>query len=178
LRIISGNFKGRTIKAPLSITARPTTDFAKTGLFNILNSKIYFEDLKVLDLFAGIGSISLEMQSRGVISVICVDEDPKCTKFIEQTAKDLEMNNLMVSKQDAFKYVKFCNQKFDLIFMDPPYELEAALDLPIEIFHKELLNPNGWLIQEHQAKTKIKPHPSFVETRKYGNVAFSFYQNL
>ncbi len=178
-RIISGKSKGRRIKAPDNFEVRPTTDYAKEGLFNILGNQYNFSEDYILDLFAGIGSISLEFCSRGAQSVIAVDNNYKHCKFIEKTRDELGYENeLEVVKSNVFEYLKNTSQTFDLIFADPPYDLreEQYENLHQLIFERELLNENGVFILEHSSKAKFEELPYFQSSRKYGNVSFSFFE--
>jgi 16S rRNA (guanine(966)-N(2))-methyltransferase RsmD len=176
MRIISGSLKGRRIQAP-SLPVRPTTDFAKESLFNVLNNRVDFDELNVLDLFAGIGSISYEFASRGA-SVLAVEINPKCADFIKQTVEHLHIENFHIMRTDAFAYIAKTRQTFDLIFADPPYDLPTMDLLPSLIFEYNLLNPNGIFILEHSEKQDYSNVPQFLELRKYGKVHFSFFQNV
>ncbi len=175
MRIISGTYKGRRISAPTNITARPTTDFAKEGLFNLLNNKIDFEDIEVLDLFAGTGSIGFEFISRGCSNAISVEQNDRHCAFIRKTCNELNINNLSLIKSDVFRFINSCHSKFDVIFADPPYELNQLIEIPDLIFKKELLKSEGILILEHSAKDDFSAHPKFESHRNYGNVNFSFF---
>ena len=176
MRIISGRYKGKTIVAPSNLPVRPTTDFAKTGLFNILNNELDFEKCRLLDLFAGTGNISYEFFSRGCNDVTCVDADMHCTRFIMHTLEKLGCYNSDVIKSDALKYLQMCRDKYDVIFADPPYDYKLYEKIPHHVFENELLNANGLLILEHASDRKIEFENHFRETRKYGHVAFTFYQ--
>ena len=176
MRIIGGKFKSKRFKAPKSTTARPTTDFAKEALFNILNNDYDIEDLVVLDLFAGIGSISLEFASRGAQDITVVEKDRYHTKFINKMVEELDLfDSVHTIQLDVFKYLKTCNRKFNLIFADPPYDLESGFEVPTLIFEKELLLPGGTLVYEHHKHVVPVDNEYFVETRNYGNLSFSFY---
>ncbi|MDD3077703.1 MAG: 16S rRNA (guanine(966)-N(2))-methyltransferase RsmD [Paludibacter sp.] len=175
MRIISGKFKGRRISAPSNITARPTTDFAKEGLFNLLNNRIDFEDIDVLDLFAGTGGISLEFISRGCNSSTSIEINERHCSFIRKTCKELDVNNLNLIKSDVFTFINNCHVKFDSIFADPPYQLESLEQIPDLIFKNNLLKPSGLFILEHSAKNDFSSHPNFDAHRKYGNVNFTFF---
>ena len=175
MRIVSGSLKGRRIQAPTNLPVRPTTDFAKESLFNVLNNHVDFDDLNVLDLFAGIGGISYEFASRGA-SVLSVEINPKCADFIKQTAEHLHIKNLTVMRTDVFAYIAKTRQTFDLIFADPPYELPTIDLLPSLIFEYKLLNPNGLFVLEHSEKHNYSGVPQFLELRKYGKVHFSFFR--
>ncbi|MBA2612615.1 MAG: RsmD family RNA methyltransferase [Bacteroidetes bacterium] len=176
MRIINGTHKGRVVKVPKDLPVRPTTDFAKEGLFNILNNKINYEETKVLDLFSGTGHISLEFASRGSRSILSVDKHFKCVGFLKATSKELKFE-IDTIKSDVFDFLKKCNQKFDLIFADPPYEMENIPTIHQLVFDKQLLNENGILIIEHGPRTNLETLPGFVQKRSYGNVNFSFFEN-
>lgn len=176
MRIISGKFKARRIQVPNNISARPTTDFAKEGLFNLLNNQIDFEGIEVLDLFAGTGSISLEFVSRDALQVVSVENNRTQSQFIEKICKQLSVSNLKVVKWDVFKYIATLQQRFDVVFADPPYELERLPEIPDLIFQQQILKENGLLILEHSAKNSFETHPHFSFHRNYGNVNFSFFE--
>ncbi|MFV0390757.1 MAG: 16S rRNA (guanine(966)-N(2))-methyltransferase RsmD [Paludibacteraceae bacterium] len=176
MRIISGKYKARRIDVPHNITARPTTDFAKEGLFNVLNNQIDFEGIDVLDLFAGTGSIGFEFISRGARSVMSVDQNERHASFIRKTSRLLHVDNLTLIKGDAFRFIESSKVKFDLIFADPPYELERLHEIPDLIFIHELLKPEGLFILEHSAKNNFENHSHFTAHRNYGNVNFSFFE--
>jgi 16S rRNA (guanine966-N2)-methyltransferase len=175
MRIISGKFKGKRIPSYGKIDARPTTDFAKEGLFNVLNNHIDFEELSVLDLFAGTGSISLEFISRGSSPVVAVEMNPKHCSYIRQLTSELSIDNLIVQRADTFRFVASCKMKFDLIFADPPYQLTDIDKLPNLIFKHQLLKEDGWLVLEHSNKLNFEKHPFFMMHKHYGNVNFSFF---
>lgn len=176
MRIVSGTYKGRLIKPPKNFKARPTTDFAKENLFNILNNNFDFTELDVLDLFSGTGSISYEFASRGCKSVVSIESNFKHQIFIKKTIEELGLENLKSIKSDAFRYVKSCTKKFDIIFADPPYDLKEMELIPDFIFGHEILQNNGWLIVEHGDKTNLSKHKHFKEVRKYGGVNFSIFE--
>jgi len=177
MRIISGKYKGKTISAPKNLPVRPTTDFAKEGLFNVLNNEFDFEEIEVLDLFSGTGNIAYEFVSRGAKKVLCIDQNYSCVSFIKKTSKELDFKQLTVFKNDVFIYLKQYHQTFDIIFADPPYDLKEIPLLPDLVFNNQLLNKNGWLIIEHDKRTDLSKFPNFLIQRKYGNVNFSIFQN-
>jgi len=164
------------IHPPKNFKARPTTDFAKENLFNILNNNFDFSDIKVLDLFSGTGSISYEFASRDCISVISVESNFKHQLFIKKTIEEFGMQQVRSIKSDVFRYVKTCREKFDIVFADPPYDLKEIAGIPDFIFEHEILNDSGWLIVEHGDKTNFSKHPAFIELRKYGGVNFSIFE--
>jgi len=175
MRIIGGQHKGKKISAPKTVNTRPTTDFAKEALFNILNNKISYNKLKVLDLFCGTGNISFEFASRGA-DVISIDKNYKLIKFIKSTSA--EMNLRIISrKADVFKFLNNSSNKFDLIFADPPYNLENIIDIHKMIFSEGLLNDNGILIIEHGNENNFSSLYNFTEKRTYSRVNFSFFSN-
>ena len=176
MRIISGKFKGRRLQVPTNITARPTTDFAKEGLFNLLNNRIDFEGIDMLDLFAGTGSIGFEFISRDCKSVISIEQNERHSAFIRKVCTELKITNLSLIKTDVFKFIETCHSQFDMIFADPPYELEQLAQIPDLIFAKKLLKEDGLFVLEHSSKNNFDQHPHFVEHRNYGNVNFSFFE--
>lgn len=178
MRIISGTLKSRRIVAPNNLPVRPTTDFAKESLFNILRHKIDFEETRVLDLFAGIGSISFECCSRGAQSVVAVDSFFKCIDFIKQTAETLNIKQLQAIKGDVFHFITHTTHTFDFIFADPPYDLNGIENLPNLIFEHHLLEKEGLFVLEHSRDYHFNDHPHFLEERHYGKVHFTFFQRL
>jgi len=174
MRIISGNNRGRTIVPPKFFSARPTTDIAKESLFNILTNLYDFEEISALDLFSGTGSISYEFGSRGVNKVISVEINNKYAEFIRETSKKLSMN-IRVIQQNAFLFIKKSKQKFDIIFCDPPYQLDGIEQIPELVFENNLLLPGGCLIVEHSKIQDFSAYKYFTECREYGKLHFSFF---
>ena len=175
MRIISGIYGGRRLSPPKNITARPTTDFAKESLFNLLNNRIDFEGIDMLDLFAGTGGIGIECVSRGAREVTAVEIAHVQQNWIISCCKQLGINNLSVIRGDVFKFLNACRTKYDLIFADPPYALEQLPTLPDTILSQDILKENGWLVIEHGKDTDFTSHPRHFETRTYGSVHFSFF---
>jgi len=178
VRIISGKYRGRQIHTPHNLPVRPTTDFAKESLFNILNNLVDFEELKVLDLFAGTGNISYEFFSRGAVNVTAVEIDPKCVAFINKTIHLLNAECLYAISADVFQYLKHAFGKYDIIFADPPYQMEKIDEIPDLIFQSQILKNEGWFILEHSKRHDFSKHPFFDQHRKYGNVNFSFFRRV
>lgn len=176
MRIISGIYRGRTIEPPRNLRARPTTDFAKENLFNVLNNLIDYEACDVLDLFAGTGSISYEFASRRARSITSVEINPVHYNFIRQTARKLGIEHLYPVKANVFLYLKSCPKQFDLIFSDAPYDLEGSESVIDLVFERDLLQPEGILIFEHSADKEFSTHPCFWQTRSYGSVHFTFFR--
>jgi 16S rRNA (guanine(966)-N(2))-methyltransferase RsmD len=176
MRIISGIYGGRRLSPPKNITARPTTDFAKESLFNLLNNRMDFEGIDMLDLFAGTGGIGIECVSRGARSVTAVEIAHVQQNWIISCCRQLGIRNLSVIRGDVFKFLNACRTKYDLIFADPPYALEELPTLPDYILNRDILKENGWLVVEHGKDTDFTSHPRHVETRTYGSVHFSFFQ--
>jgi 16S rRNA (guanine966-N2)-methyltransferase len=176
MRIIRGTHRGRKITAPASLPVRPTTDLAKESLFNILDNHIYFEDIDVLDLYSGTGSIAYEFASRESKSVIAVDIHPKCTSFIQETASKLGFSNLRVVRSSSIGFLNHYSGKFDLIFADPPYDLEGIEDVVEIVFKRDLLNDGGWLIIEHPGEKDFSAFSGFFDHRNYGKVNFTFFR--
>lgn len=175
MRIISGKNRGRKIIAPTDLPVRPTTDFAKEALFNILSNQITLDGIEILDLFAGTGNISYEFISRNAQKVLAVDNNYKCTKFIQQTADKLNYPNLSVILSDYNAFIKHTSLKWDIIFADPPYDMEEVDKIPDLILSKQLLNPGGFFILEHKKTIDFSHLPFFHSHREYGNVNFSFF---
>lgn len=177
MRIIGGSLKGLRLNPPKNLPVRPTTDLAKEALFNILLNQIEFEDLKVLDLFSGTGNISLEFASRGASLVMSIDRSIQCIHYLKDTARQHKLEQIKTFKADVFKYLQLETDQYDLIFADPPYDLNQIPEIPKIIFDKELLKPGGLLIVEHQSLQNLSNHPAFVEQRKYGHSSFSFFRD-
>jgi len=176
MRIIGGALKGKMITPPMGYKARPTTDFAKEGLFNILNNEYEFEGLKVLDLFGGTGAISYEFASRGAGEVYTIEMLAENAQFIKKTASALGLKNLTTVHHNVFDFLEICTKKFDLIFADPPYALEGLENLPDKVLSKDILQEGYWFILEHGGDYDFSSHPCFIRERKYGNVHFTFFE--
>ncbi|MBE9488297.1 MAG: RsmD family RNA methyltransferase [Bacteroidetes bacterium] len=176
MRIISGEFGGRIISPPSNFKARPTTDFAKENLFNVLNNRLDYEECDVLDLFGGTGGIGYEFASRGAKQVTTIEMDFHHSRFIEETIKKLKIENMKVVKTNVFVFIKRFKATWDVVFADPPYALEGIDELPNLIFEKKLLNEGGLFIFEHSKDKDYSSHPHFKEKRTYGSVNFSFFQ--
>lgn len=176
MRIITGQFKGRHFDIPRTFKARPTTDFAKENIFNVLNGYIDFDGITALDLFAGTGSISLELVSRGCKEVVSVEKDRDHARFIADCMKKINAENDILIRGDVFRFLKSCHQKFDLIFADPPYALPELDTLPDLVFEHDLLAADGVFIFEHGKHNDFSAHPRFKEHRSYGSVNFSIFR--
>ena len=176
MRIISGKHRGKTLKTPGNLPVRPTTDFAKESLFNILNNLMDLEEVRAMDLFSGTGNISFELASRGCQEVWSVEQNMKCVRFIDRTVKELEMS-IRVYRSDAFRLLnKGLPRPFDLIFADPPYDHPELEKLPELMTRPENLSPDGWAVLEHGPEHQFDNHPLLQDTRKCGHVRFSFFQ--
>lgn len=176
MRIIGGILKGLRFNPPKNLPVRPTTDLAKEALFNILLNQIEFEDIHVLDLFSGTGNISLEFASRGAGEVVSVDRSIHCVHYLKDMARQHGLTNIKTHKDDVFKYLQLETEQFNLIFADPPYDLNRIPEIAKVIFEKNLLLPGGLLIVEHQSLQNLSNHPAFVEQRTYGHSSFSFFK--
>ncbi|WP_315320722.1 16S rRNA (guanine(966)-N(2))-methyltransferase RsmD [Segatella oulorum] len=176
MRIITGRYKGRRFDIPRTFKARPTTDFAKENIFNVLQGYTDFDGKTALDLFAGTGSISLELASRGCQQVVSVEADRDHAAFIRQCFAKLGADNQLLIREDVFKFLKTCRQSFDFIFADPPYALRELSKIPDLILESTLLRPDGLLVFEHGKDHDFSQHPRFVEHRQYGSVNFSIFR--
>lgn len=178
MRIISGKYKGRRINPPKKLPVRPTTDIAKEALFNILNNLYYFDEISVIDLFAGTGSISYEFASRGTNEITAIDEDFGCIKFIIETA---EVFNMPIKgiKNDVFKFLETSTLKATIIFADPPYAYtdEQFAKIHELIFKDSKLEKEGLLIIEHSKHTNLSKLPNFSYSKSYGGNMFSFFEH-
>lgn len=175
MRIIGGRLKGKVITPPMGYKARPTTDFAKEGLFNILNNEYEFEDLMVLDLFGGTGAIAYEFASRGAKRVYSVEMVRENASFIKTEADRLGLKNVTMVRDNVFDFLPLCREKFDIIFADPPYALEGLDTLPDKVLERDILHPGCYFILEHGDEYSFEDHPFFVKERSYGRVHFSFF---
>ncbi|PWK77100.1 16S rRNA (guanine(966)-N(2))-methyltransferase RsmD [Mucilaginibacter oryzae] len=176
MRIIGGSLKGLRLNPPKNLPVRPTTDLAKEALFNILLNQVEFDGIKVLDLFSGTGNISLEFASRGAEQVISVDRSIHCVNYLKDTSRQHNLTQIKTYREDVFKYLNIETEQYDLVFADPPYDLNRIPDLPKVVFDRNLLKPDGLLIVEHQSMQNLSNHPAFVEQRKYGHSSFSFFR--
>lgn len=174
MRIVSGKWKGKRIVAPKNLPTRPTTDFAKEGLFNILNNRFFFDDLRILDLFAGTGNIAYEFASRGAGEITCVDQNKGCVRFIGEMADSLGAN-IQPVQLDAWLFVQKTTTSYDIVFADPPYDWDKHEALAEALIQKGFLKEGGEAIIEHSADTDLSHLPGFFEHRKYGHVHFSFF---
>lgn len=179
MRIISGQFRGKKITAPSNLPVRPTTDFAKEALFNVLNNHYDFDEISVLDLFSGIGSISLEFASRGSKPIVSVDQDAGCVKFLSETTGNMNLGEIIsIVRNDVFQFLKRNSYgNFDVIFADPPFQFEQEdYEKIIQLVKEnEWLKPEGELVLEHAQKIRFEGHPHLLQSRNYGNVHFSFF---
>ncbi len=177
MRIISGKYKGRRIAPPKNLPVRPTTDMSKEALFNVLNNHFNFSELKILELFAGTGSIGYEFASRGCSPILCVDGDMGCVNFIKKTAKEFDFD-ITALKSDVFKFLEKHKGNYDIIFADPPYgmsqkEFETIIEL---IFERELLDDEGMLVVEHSKYTKLDHMANYSFQKNYGGSVFTFFE--
>ena len=178
MRIITGQYKGWHFDVPRTFKARPTTDFAKENIFNVINGYIDLDGATALDLFAGTGSISLEMLSRGCTPVVSIEADRDHAAFIRQCMQKLAVTDNVLIRGDVFRFIKSCRQQFDFIFADPPYALAELPSIPALVFERGLLKPGGIFVFEHGKKNDFSADPHFVEHRAYGSVNFSIFRNV
>lgn len=176
MRIISGKYKGKRINPPVSFNARPTTDYARESLFNILTNRIDFESVAVLDLFSGTGSISYEFASRGAVVVHLVEKDSRHISFIRRMVDEMKFDNIKPIHIDVKAYLKACRFKYDIVFADPPYDLRWLDTLPDLITQSGVMKDDGFFILEHPKHLSFSHHRLFFEHRDYGSVNFSFFR--
>ena len=175
MRIITGQYKGRHFDIPRTFKARPTTDFAKENIFNVLTALVDFDGATALDLFSGTGSISLELVSRGCSHVVSVEQDREHHRFIRDCLKRLGTDACVPLRADVFRFLKSCHMQFDLVFADPPYALKELVTLPNLVVDGGLLKPGGVFVLEHGKDHDFSQHPSFSDHRSYGSVNFSLF---
>jgi 16S rRNA (guanine(966)-N(2))-methyltransferase RsmD len=175
MRIITGRYKGRHFDIPRSFKARPTTDFAKENIFNVLTQYVDFDGATALDLFSGTGSISLELLSRGCQQVVSVEMDRDHHRFIQDCLKKLDTKACIPIRGDVFRFLKSCRQQYDFIFADPPYALKELPEIPDLVIGRQLLKDGGIFVFEHGKDYDFSNHPHFLEHRSYGSVNFSLF---
>ena len=176
MRIISGTYKGKQIHPPANFRARPTTDFAKEALFNILENHFDIEELSVLDLFAGTGSITYEFASRGARRISAVEMNATDCRFIQRTIQELDFFQVNAVRSDAMKVIKNPWESYDLVFADPPFDFEGLENLPELVLGSALMDPGSWFILEHPSKMRFSHVPGIFDHRNYGSVNFSFFK--
>ena len=178
MRIISGTLKGRKFNPPAdNWPTRPTTDFAKEGLYNILQNRIDFESTVMLDLFGGTGNHCYEFVSRGCSDATYVDKFKACAVFVEKTAAALGISDkIKIFHSDVFKFLKTNHKKFDFVFAGPPYPLPNLKTIPDEIFRSGCLAEGGLFVLEHNPDHDFTTHERFIEKRNYGTTIFSFFK--
>ena len=177
MRIIAGKYGGRRINPPSNMPhTRPTTDVAKEGLFNILQSRISLDESNTLDLFGGTGCISYELASRGASALTIVEKDNQMLDFIKKNIDLLKIENAQTIRMDVFQYLASCTQQFDIIFAGPPYALTTIDDLPRIIVERKLISPDGYFILEHTPRNNYENFACFSFQRNYGATVFSFFE--
>ncbi|MBP3253164.1 MAG: RsmD family RNA methyltransferase [Bacteroidales bacterium] len=175
MRIVAGSLRGRRLYPPKDLPVRPTTDFAKESLFNILRNQIDFTQCNALDLFCGTGNISFEFVSRGIKNITSVDVNKKCIDFVNKTKQQFLVDNLFAMRSDVFVFLGRSKMKYDVVFADPPYDMDRT-DLLVQLVVPQFLNPDGMFILEHSADRSYTDHPMFKQQRNYGKVNFTFFQ--
>ena len=176
MRVITGKYKGKHFDVPRSFKARPTTDFAKENLFNVLRAYLDFEETRALDLFAGTGSITIELLSRGCKEVMSVERDRQHYSFIQSMLRHLDDPAATAVCGDALRFISKGCKEFDFIFADPPYALREIPEIPERVMASKLLAPGGLFVLEHSKQNDFSNHPDFLEHRAYGSVNFSFFR--
>jgi len=177
MRIVGGEFKGRRVSVPSNFPSRPTTDYAKEGLFNVLENQIELENLNVLDLCSGTGNIALEFISRGASFITCVDTHTNCLKFVQKNAATMGAEKrIRTMKLDILTFIQRNKTEFDLVFADPPYDYknyETLIQLALE---NKVVVKGGFFVLEHSKQKDFSMQPCFQFFRNYGNVSFSFFK--
>lgn len=177
MRIIRGKYGRRRFDVPSNITARPTTDFARENIFNVLENLVDFEGARALDLFAGTGAISFEFLSRGCAEVVSVERAAVQSAFIKKVARELGDDNLRLVRGDALKFIATCSAGFDIIFADPPYDMKDFGTVPATVLASGMLAEGGLFIIEHSAKHDFSNLPGYIDHRAYGSVNFTIFRS-
>ncbi len=175
MRVISGKFKGRKFYPPQNLPTRPTTDFAKEGLFNILANHFDLEEIAYLDLFCGSGSLSYEFASRGCRDITCVDQFHGCIRFVRKMVDELGIEGMTLVQQDVFQFININTRQYDIIFAGPPYRMDNIDKLPDLVLEYNMLKPEGWLILEHNPFQDFSAHSKCFHQRNYGKTIFSLF---
>jgi 16S rRNA (guanine(966)-N(2))-methyltransferase RsmD len=175
MRVISGKFKGRKFHPPQNLPTRPTTDFAKEGLFNIIANHFDLEEVAYLDLFCGTGSLSYEFASRDCVDITCVDQYHGCIKFVNKMIDQLGIEGMSTVQQEVFQFISLSTRQYDIIFAGPPYRMEEISKLPDSVIDNNLLTPEGWFILEHNPFVDLSEHPNLFHQRNYGKTIFSLF---
>ncbi|MGE4586732.1 MAG: RsmD family RNA methyltransferase [Mangrovibacterium sp.] len=177
MRIVGGKYKGRQFNPGRQFKARPTTNMAKENLFNILQHRLDFKTLKILDLFSGTGSISFEFASRGCRDITSVETDFRHHRFIQEVIAKIGEKHIRAVRANAFRFLESSTGKFDLIFADPPFDHPRFNEVPRLVLNSELLAHAGLFILEHSGKVDFSDYSEWLELRRYGNVHFSFFRS-
>jgi len=175
MRIIRGQYGRRRFDVPTNITARPTTDMARENIFNVLENLIDFEGLTALDLFAGTGAVTFEFASRGCSQVVCVEKAKTQYDFIRKVKGQLNADMVTPVRGDVFRFIASCQQQFDVIFADPPYDLPELPQIPELIMNSAMVKPGTLIIIEHSRANDFSSLPHFKQHRAYGKVNFSIF---
>jgi 16S rRNA (guanine966-N2)-methyltransferase len=176
VRIVGGLYKGRKIRVSSSFESRPTTDFAREALFNILTNHFNFESCRALDLFSGTGSMSFELASRGCNEIDLVEIDNKSVRFIEMVADNFLIKGIHAVRMDVFRFIPVCKKQYDIIIADPPHNLRNLNEIPDLVLSHELLDSDGMFILEHGKDHSFSNNSRIIDARKYGSVHFSFFR--
>lgn len=179
MRIIGGEFGGRKFTPPAKTPARPTTDLAKEGLFNTLMNMMDLEGAKTCDIFGGTGSISYELASRGATNLTLIEQDRGNINFIKKTIQTLGIEDRFhIIKGDVFRFMKNSTDQYDFIFAGPPYALQNIDDIPMLVFQRKMLTPDGIFVHEHTPRNDYQQHPNFLKMKNYGTTVFTYFHNI
>lgn len=176
MRIIRGKYGRRRFDVPTNITARPTTDFARENIFNVLENIVDFEGLRALDLFAGTGAVGFEFLSRECAHVTAVEKASTQQRFIEKVAKELGADNFSLIRGDVFRFIESATTPYDIIFADPPYDMPGFEEVPVKVLNSGLVAPGTIFVLEHNKKHDFSSLLHFREHRAYGSVNFSIFE--
>lgn len=177
MRIIRGKFGRRRFDVPSNISARPTTDFARENIFNVIENLADIEDARCLDLFAGTGAITFEFISRGAAHVSAVEKAATQYNFIKKVAGILGVSSeLSLVRGDALRFLAATSSPCDIVFADPPYDMPGFAEIPSKILSSKAVAPGSLVIVEHNSSHDFSVLPGFFDKRQYGSVNFSLFR--
>jgi 16S rRNA (guanine966-N2)-methyltransferase len=176
MRIIGGEFKGLRFDIVKGYKGRPTTNFGREGLFNVLQNSIDWPETRVLDLFSGTGSLSLECSSRGAKSVVSVEKDRRASRHLSKLIESMKIEDAYCVSSDVFFYLDKQRHQFDLIIADPPFDEMWGARIHEKVFAKDILAEGGLLIIEHEPREVLSQLAHWDRTKNYGKVHFSFFR--
>ncbi|MBN2481583.1 MAG: RsmD family RNA methyltransferase [Bacteroidales bacterium] len=176
MRIIGGKYKGRSIAVHRSFHSRPTTDFAREGIFNIMSNHFDFQEVHFLDLYCGTGSIGIEACSRGCAKAELVDINRQAIHHLNRIIREFDLKGARAVCMESLEFLKICRDRYHLVFADPPYDYRLLPELPTRVLKSNVLLQDGWFILEHSSKYRFSENTQLIDERQYGGVHFSIFR--